>query len=67
MKLTVRNRQTNWQPIEKSVLVVGVPYIPRKGAGVHVDCMVDGGISTVSVNGDLSKYTKKELKAMGAI
>jgi len=67
MKLTARNAQTNWKPVTKSALIIGVPYIPRKGAGIHVDCMVDGGLSTVSVNGSLSKYTKKELKAIGAI
>ena len=66
MKLTVRNQQTNWNQVESCALIVGMPYIPRKGSGVHVDCMVDGILKTLSVR-HLSKYTKKELKAMGAI
>lgn len=67
MKVLIRNAQTNWQKEEKCVLIVGAPYIPRKGVGVHIDCVVDGTIATLPVNGQLTKYTKKELKAMGAI
>ena len=67
MKLNVRNAQTNWQSVEKCVLIVSEPYIPRKGSGIYVDAMVDGGIQAVPVSGQISKYTKKELKAMGAI
>lgn len=66
MKTFIYNPQTR-QRDEKCVLVVSAPYIPRKGSGVHVDCMVDGAIRTLPVNGQLTKYTKKELKAMGAI
>ena len=67
MKLTVRNQQTNWQLVQTSALIVGTPYIPRKGAGIHIDGMVDGTVKALPVNGQLTKYTKKELKAMGAI
>ena len=67
MKIIVRNQQTNWQQVEKSALIVGTPYIPRKGSGIHIDGMVDGTVKALPVNGQLTKYTKKELKAMGAI
>lgn len=67
MKIIIRNQQTNWQQVEKSALIVGEPYIPRKGSGIHIDGMVDGLVKALPVNGQLTKYTKKELKAMGAI
>ena len=67
MKIIVRNQQTNWQQVEMSALIVGEPYIPRKGSGIHIDGMVDGIVKALPVNGQLTKYTKKELKAMGAI
>ena len=66
MKASIYNPQTRKQE-EKCALIIGTPYIPRKGAGVHVDTVIEGEIRTVSVNGQLTKYTKKELKAMGAI
>jgi len=50
---------------EKCALIISTPYIPRKGSGFHVDTIIEGEIKCVPVN-KVKKYTKKELKAMGA-
>ena len=54
------------QMVDKCALIISDPYIPRKGSGIHVDVMIDGAMRTLGVS-KVSKYTKKELKAMGAI
>ncbi len=54
------------QMVDACALIISEPYIPRKGSGIHVDVMIDGAMRTLAVS-KVSKYTKKELKAMGAI
>ena len=54
------------QMVDHCALIISEPYIPRKGSGIHVDVMIDGAMRTLGVS-KVSKYTKKELKAMGAI
>lgn len=54
------------QMVDACALIISEPYFPRKGSGIHVDVMIDGAMRTLAVS-KVSKYTKKELKAMGAI
>jgi hypothetical protein len=63
MKTQVYNPETR-QMDEKCALIVSDPYIPRKGSGIHVDTVVDGKVLVLGIS-KISKYTKKELKAMG--
>ena len=50
---------------EKCALIISAPYIPRKGSDFHVDTIIEGEIKCVPIN-KVTKYTKKELKAIGA-
>jgi len=60
-----------WSPIkqrmeEKCGMICSEPYIKSSRSGVLVDIMVDGTVKSIAYK-CTKKYTKKELKAMGAI
>ena len=62
MKMTSYNPATR-EHEDAAVMICSEPYIQR---GVVVDVMVDGIVKPIHFK-NLKKYTKKELKAMGAI